>query len=77
MATFEEICFAARHGQLPVVRHTPSGRSGEVTVIKNQKSSTHRGKGIAVNFGASYDEWFWDNDGHDKRKKYMREIEVM
>ncbi|MNS37848.1 hypothetical protein D3C72_700810 [compost metagenome] len=80
MATFKEICRSCRYGFLPVVKHKPTGRKGIVTMIKQVKdenADTHRKRGIAVNYGESYDEWYWDDNSSDKRIKYLREIEII
>lgn len=70
--TLTEVLQACAGGKLPRVEstkpisHTPS-RKGSVTTIKNL-----RYRGIGVTFdGKDYEDWFYDADPTDGRKKYM------
>lgn len=70
--TIKEVLNASENGILPEVNY--KGKIGRITVIK--KNTTVSGWcGVAVSFpGGKYDEWFYEETGTDKRKKYMSEL---
>lgn len=78
MATIKEIINeASRIGKMPRVtyrfRNEDFIRTGTVTVIKDNRNHS----GVAVQFdNREWDDWFWDSDSDDKRKKYLRNLSI-
>lgn len=70
--TFEELLKACSKGKMPMVLDPVKNRIGYVTTIKD--NGKH--KGCAVAFHTHYDEWFWDSTENDKRRQYLRNLEL-
>jgi len=71
--TFEELLKASASG-LPQVEY--NGRIGRVTVIKDHSFKDGGWHGCAVRFDKDYDEWFDAIPHYDKRRKYMRDLNL-
>lgn len=76
--TFNELLISLSSGHFPRVnssikhRHAESS-SGVVTTIKD----SHGYRGCAVRFdGMTYDTWFYDDPGTDKRMRYMDQLTI-
>ena len=69
--TFNDVCTSIIDGRMPQVKY--KGQLGQVVVIKDNG----RYKGIAVDFGKGYDEFFHDEFSEDKRSKYINQLELI
>lgn len=75
--TWEELLTACKRpgyqASLPMVRNTRYDKIGHVTVIK----CTEGFKGCAVRYlDYEYDLWFHEENGTDRRKQYMADLEL-
>lgn len=70
MTVIELLKACAEAGDFVKVSH--KGKVGIVTTFKGGGSHF---KGCAVRFDdKTYDDWFWDSDETDNRRKYMRDL---
>lgn len=76
---FSELLIACGSGKMPRVIYTgdnhkkiKKGTSGTITTIKDNG----RHKGVAVNFGNDWDDWFHESDDTDKRSLYLRDLTI-
>jgi len=71
MTTFENICIAIKGGTFPSVSY--NGIKGKINVIKD----SGKYKGVGVDFGKGYEDWFYDTDSEDNRRNYIRSLIIL
>lgn len=77
--TYEQLLKHCACGEMPRVRVIKAhkglslGAEGVVVTIKNSKGY----RGIGVDFGRGWDDWFYAEEGTDKRMKYMNQLEII
>lgn len=80
--TLEELLKACASGKMPKVKcsskiNNATSQIGQVTVIKCDTGHASY-RGCAVKFPPNnYDNWFYEEDGTDGRKHYMKELELV
>jgi hypothetical protein len=66
--TWLELLTKVGEGKMPTVKDANTGRTGQVTVIKD--NGRHRGIGVQFP-GQSWDTWYHEINMGDRRSRYM------